>query len=590
MLTPYERVLGLILFFFQLIVALIDVAGVASIMPFIAVVMDFESTKNNVIVSFLYEFLGSPSEQIFIRDIGIIVFIFLVTSLALKAFAYYLHLSYALFIDYNLCCRLVLLYLKQPYGWFLGKNSSDLIKTILTEISNTVEDGLMSLIAFVAQGLGSALILVLLIIIDPKIALTICLLFASFYFFVYAIIRGYLSKISFKKVEANRNRFLALSEAFGAIKEIKLRRAEDFFSKQFSAPAKDFATSKLHSETLAILPRYFLEAIAFGGMILLVLYFERQDGGLSTSVSIIGLYAFAGYRLLPALQSMYASITFMQASTASIDLVHRELSEEVTEVKSLTSENQASIGENDVRLKDIYFCYPNKPDPILKNINLEIAPGAFIAFIGESGGGKSTLVDIILGLLVPQKGSVTLKKNGSSDQDMGTQNFNIGYVPQDIYLSDGTIESNIAFGLSEGSVDHKAVRIAASRAHLDKFIEKELPDGYKTIVGERGTRLSGGQRQRVGIARALYSQPRILILDEATSALDNVTEEAVMNSLGILNSSVTLIMIAHRISTVRHAKVIYFLEEGKISASGTFDELLENNASFRNFISSKDVN
>jgi ABC-type multidrug transport system fused ATPase/permease subunit len=349
--------------------------------------------------------------------------------------------------------------------------------------------------------------------------------------------------------------------------------------RRFSDPARAFARHQASAQVVSQLPRFALEAIAFGGMLLVVLYLMAQNGGFSNALPVIALYAFAGYRLMPALQAIYKSVTSVRFAAPALEALHADL-------MGLQPANPHQAGEalplnHAITLSDVTYSYPNAPQPALKELNLTIPARATVGLVGATGSGKTTTVDVMLGLLEPQRGTLAVDGVVIDETNRRAWQRAIGYVPQHIYLADDSVAANIAFGLEAKDIDPMAVERAAKIANLHEFVMEELPEQYQTTVGERGVRLSGGQRQRIGIARALYHDPQVLILDEATSALDNLTEQAVMEAVHNLGREITIILIAHRLSTVKACDTIFLLEKGELKAQGTFDELTQASERFR---------
>ena len=583
LLDRKDKINGFLLLIALFIVSVVDVLGIASIMPFIAVVSGSDVIKNNEIIVLARSFLGEPTESDFIKYVGVLCFTLVMSSLILKALTHYFQMRFVYFMQHKVSVKLTTAYLGRPYVWHLQQNSADLTKTTVSEIEFAINIGLMSLITIFSHGLGSGLILLLLIIVDPAIALATFLFFLVFYGLVYAFVTDFVKAAGIKRSEANKDLFLALGESFGAVKEIKLRGSEMNFIRKYSESASGYARSLVVINSVAVIPRFLLEGISFGGMILLVLYMLERYDGFSQSISIIALYAFAGYRLLPSLQKIFAASTQLNGARASVEIVVKELLKEGASIENGLANSQWSTSPS-IELKDISFTYPRGSKPVLDGVNLLVPKGAVVAFVGESGSGKSTLVDIILGLLEPQSGSVFFD-GSKSEPNAALGGSNVGYVPQHIYLCDDTLAANIAFAVPAEVVDPLNLKRAAKLANIDDFIENDLELGYETIVGERGARLSGGQRQRIGIARALYSHPKLLIMDEATSALDNLTENSVMASVESLRSTLTVIIIAHRLSTVKRADLIFFFDKGRVLDSGTFDELFRKNKMFRDLAS-----
>jgi len=308
-------------------------------------------------------------------------------------------------------------------------------------------------------------------------------------------------------------------------------------------------------------------------MMLLVLYLISKSSNFYDAIPIIALYAFAAYRLLPSLQSIYSSNTSLKFSKPALNSIYSDLKK--IKINKLSQDQNLIQFKKSIKLKNINYRYPNSSRTILKNINLKIPYGAVVGLVGPTGCGKTTTVDIIIGLLENQEGILEVDDQIITKNNLRSWQSLIGYVPQNIYLSDDTITSNIAFGQKLKDIDQHLVEKAAKVANLNEFITNELPDNYQTVVGERGTRLSGGQRQRLGIARAIYNNPKVLILDEATSALDSETERETMKAINNLSKEITIIIIAHRINTLKKCDIIYKLDKGEVKAKGTYDELFD---------------
>jgi len=374
-------------------------------------------------------------------------------------------------------------------------------------------------------------------------------------------------------------RFTLVSEAFGAAKEVKVAGLEQTYIKSFSDTARSYAQTVASVQATSQLPRYILEAIAFGGIMLVILHLMVQTGSFNNALPVISLYAFAGYRLMPALQMIYGALTQLTYVGPSLD----KLYEDFKNLKPLNSnQDQGVLSLNStIVLKNIHYNYPNTSRVALKDINLNIPVRSTVGFVGATGSGKTTTVDIILGLLEVQKGTLEVDGQIITKQNSRAWQRSIGYVPQFIYLADDTVAANIAFGVDSKDINQENIEKVSKIANLHQFIIDELPKKYQTTIGERGVRLSGGQRQRIGIARALYHKPKVLVLDEATSALDNLTEQEVMKAVNNLGKDITVILIAHRLSTVKKCDKIFLLEKGELKNEGTFEELIKVNDNFR---------
>lgn len=582
LLTPHERKRVGLLFGMILVMAMLDMLGVASIMPFMAVLTNPELVETNVILRTAYAAssrFGVDTPEQFLFALGILVFVLLCSSLAFKAFTTYAQLRFTMMREYSIGKRLVEGYLHQPYSWFLGCNSADLGKTILSEVSQVVGRGITPMMNLIAQGVVTLALLMLLIVVDPKLALIVGLVLGGAYGLIFKATGGLLVRIGKERIYANQERFIAVSEAFGAAKEVKVGGLEQAYVQRFSKFAQTYAQHQATAQIISKLPRFALEAIAFGGMLLVVLYLMAQSGSLSEALPVIALYIFAGYRLMPALQQIYGALTQLRFISPALEAMHKDLIS--MQVVSSNFERKAIALNKVIALNNIVYRYPNSATPTLKGVTLSIDAKSTVGFVGATGSGKTTIVDLILGLLEAQEGVLSIDGHLITKHNRKAWQRTIGYVPQQIYLSDDSVAANIAFGVEVKNINQEAVERAAKISNLHEFVVNNLPQAYSTIVGERGVRLSGGQRQRIGIARALYHNPQVLILDEATSALDNLTEKAVIEAVNNLGHKITIILIAHRLNTVRGCDKIFFLENGEIRSQGSYEDLKSMNHTFK---------
>lgn len=569
----------LFLLVMNIFVAFLDMIGVASIMPFMAVLANPDLIETNSLLKAAYEKLDFKDPQQFLFALGILVFVLLLVSLAFKAVTTYLQLRFALLREYSIGKRLLECYLYQPYSWFLSRNSAEVGKNILSEVGSVIHEGIMPMMTLMAHSAVSIALITLLIIIDSQLAIIVGLTLIGAYLVIFKATRGLLARIGRDRFRANTERFAAVSEAFGAHKELKVGGLEQVYIRRFSEPAQNYARYLATAQIITQLPRFALEAIAFGGLLLVILYLMAQSGSFANALPIISLYAFAGYRLMPALQQIYGAVSQLRFAGPAIDAVHADL---LSLPPAKPNSNQDLIKINKyIILKNVQYTYPGASEPALKNVSLTIPAKKTVGFVGITGSGKSTMIDLILGLLEPEKGSLEVDNKVITRNNKLAWQSSIGYVPQQIYLADASVASNIAFGVNAEDIDFSAVERAAKIAKLHDFVVKELPKQYQTTVGERGVRLSGGQRQRIGIARALYHNPKVLIMDEATSALDNITEQSVMDAIQNLAKEVTIILIAHRLSTVKACDTIFFLDQGMLKAQGTYTELSCTNERFK---------
>ena len=582
LLTLQEKKKAALLMVMIIIMAILDMIGVASIMPFLTVLTNPAVIENNSILSFMYDkssIVNVGNTQEFIIALGVLVFFVLIFSLAFKALTTYAQIRFVEMREYSIGKRLMQGYLSQPYSWLMGRNSADLSKTIFSEIHLVMIQAVSPMFTLISSTAVVIAISILLIIINPFIAFMISFTLGLAYWIIYTFVRGYLKVIGQKRLEVNQIRFTTVSEAFGAAKEVKLGGLEDIYVNRFSETTKDFARYQASVAVLSRLPRYLIEAIGFGGIILVIIYFLIKTDTFTNSLPVIALYAFAGYRILPSLQNIYNSASQLRFAIPALDNLYEELKSNKIKIKPY-SKKKLSL-KKVISLKNIEYNYPNSKRTSVKNINIEIFAQTTVALVGATGSGKTTTADIILGLLEPKKGTLEVDSQLINDENRLAWQKNIGYVPQHIYLTDNTVRSNIALGVDSKDIKQESVERAARVANLHDFVINKLSKGYDTIIGERGIKLSGGERQRLGIARALYQNPKVLVLDEATSAMDNLTEKSIMRSINVLRKDTTIILIAHRLSTIKNCEKIFLLENGEIIKQGTFDELMETSDLFK---------
>lgn len=590
MIDTYRRILSLLnrserrrfsaLLAMILIMGFVEAVGVASIMPFIAVLADPSVIQSNESLAILYGMFGFTSTNNFLIFLGLCLVVIVVFGLVFKAVTVFALTRFSYMRSYTIGSRLLWGYLSQPYQWFLHQHSADLSKTVLSEVEKVVNGAIVPAMKVLAQFAVVLFLVVFVVVVDPVVALVAGAVLGTSYVSIYVCARRYLAMIGKDRVRANQERYRIGQEVLGGIKDVKIRGTEAEYHRRFRDSSFRFARHEATNQIIAALPRFLLEAVAFGGMLGLILFLlQKSESGLSGVLPLIALYAFAGLRLLPAMQQFYAGVTQLRYSRpALVDLSDRYLT---TGVFSDAWKTPQSVCRERLRvheyleLSNVSFSYPHVPRMALEGLSMRIRARTTVALVGGSGAGKTTAADIILGLLWPDQGSVVVDGADIGKQNVHAWQNSIGYVPQQIFLIDDTIAANIAFGVPSGDRDYMAIERASRIAELHEFVVQQLPDGYDTVIGERGVRLSGGQRQRIGVARALYHDPDVLILDEATSALDNLTERAVMDAVHNLGRRKTIVLIAHRLSTVQACDQIFVLQDGAVIDNGTYQELLD---------------
>lgn len=584
LLDRQERRKFKILTLLLVVVSLFEAAGLATIMPFLAILADPQVVQENEYLNAVYNYFRFPSTYAFLIAVGIGVFFVVVFGIFLKIVSTYFLIRFSARRGFSVSMRLLESYLSQPYVWFLNRDSSALSKSILSEVDQILNGVFLPGLRVIANSIFAMSLILVIIIVDPVTSMLAAATLGASYVLVFLASRKYLSRIGEKRVAANSERFQIVNEVFSGIKDVKLLGLERHYVQSFRDPALRTAGYISASQSIRELPRWIFEAIAFGGMIILILVLlYTNQGVLADILPTLGFFAVAGFRLFPTLQQIYHNASYLRFGRPALDAIYQDL-QEVRDTGDPEVYRQVDIPalplSETVSIGDVVYSYPGSKTPSLNKINISIPVNTTVGLVGGTGAGKTTLVDIVLGLLRPQQGSLRIDGVVVDDQKLRQWQRSIGYVPQHIYITNDSVAANIAFGVPREQIDMAAVERAAQTAAIHDFVVDELPKGYATTLGERGVRLSGGQRQRIGIARALYRNPPVLVFDEATSALDNLTEKVVMEAIYRLSSQKTIILIAHRLSTVEPCDRIFMLGEGRVIAEGTFSELLERSADF----------
>ena len=566
--------------------ALSSAAMVGSIMPFLAVLADPERIRNVPALAWAYEIGGFTSDYAFLVALGGASLIVIVLSNLLQILRALAVTRFSLMRIYTLSHRLLAAYLRQPYEYFLNHNTGEMNTQILSESEQAVYQFFNPAAEVISSSLTVLSIVVVLLWVDPVVALVTFAVVGGLYGGTFMITRRLIARKGVERANANKARFRLANEALGGVKEIKLIGREEHYINRFRAPAKAMARAQVSAQVLGQVPQYVMQAVGFGGMILLCLILLDaaalgSGAVLNDLLPLLGVFAFAGQRLLPELSRLYNGLTHLNYGASVIDAVHRDLQRKGTG-NSLDRHLPAPLGlKNELRLENVSYSYPNADHAGVSDVSLSIRAGEKIGIVGSTGAGKTTLADVVLGLLNPKSGRLVADGTEITAENVRAWQQTVGYVPQEIYLTDANIAENIALGLTPYEIDREQLRHAAKIAQIDKFVLEDLPLGYETIVGERGVRLSGGQRQRIGIARALYHDADLIVFDEATSALDNLTEREVMEAIDALPGDKTVMMIAHRLSTVKRCDRIVVLDQGRLVGCDTWDALMDGNDAFR---------
>ena len=579
-----ERKRLYILFLVMSVSGLVEVAGIASILPFLSLITNPALINDNRILNWLYTILNFQSPNKFLVFIGFMVLLVLIVSNILVVATMWGAARFTSMRNFTISKRLLSRYLYQPYVFFLNKNTTELGKNILSEVG-AVTAALVQLMQIISSGIIALFIFAMLIAVEPILSLSVMVILGVAYVSIYRMVKKKISNIGKIRFDANTELYKVVNEAFGGIKQLKLLGFEEVFINRYSKPAFEYAKVSASNQIISRTPRYIMEVVAIGGIVSVVLYLLAFDRGFNDILPIIGLFAFAAYRIMPALQNIFASATALRFYTPALDVLYKDMGSLEDKSHTTTYYKKKSLPlslQKELKLEEITFSYLGNRKPVIDNLNIKIDSNTSVAFVGKTGVGKTTIADIILGLLRPTSGRMLVDGEEITNDNLHCWQKNLGYIPQDIYLLDDSIARNIAFGVPDEKIDMNIVKSAAQIANIHNFVTEELPNEYQTEVGERGIRLSGGQRQRIGIARALYHNPGVLVLDEATSALDGATEKEVFEAIDNVAQTKTLIIIAHRLTTIRGCDVIYVMKDSKIVGQGKYEELMESNIEFRN--------
>lgn len=541
----------------------LELLGVTIFMPFINIISNPQTIQRTWYLKLFYDGLHFSSTKNFMIALSCaIIAVYLIKNIYLIVEKNCIY-KFSYSTQMRLSTRLLETYMKEPYTFHLNKNIASLQRTIQEDTGRFMQ------VVLYFMELATELVVCLtlgiyLLFVSKSITIIVVSLLVVFVGTFLACTRRYSNQLGRDNQAYQGKIYQWMNQALGGIKEIKILERDSFFIDEYQKYYAKFARGLRLSRTISILPKYLVEAVAITGLLIaIIVKMTFGEADLVYYIPQLTVFAVAAFRLMPSVGRINEYATNMLYAFPSVDLIYKDL----VEIEDYVEKQDHEVAEkwnlkNAIEVKEVTYYYPDTEEPVIDGASLTIQKGKTVAFIGASGAGKTTMVDIILGLLVPQKGVVMADEINVHEKPK-TFHAQIGYIPQVIYLSDDTIRNNIAFGIKEVQIDEAAVQAAVEKAQLTEFINS-LPHGLDTIVGDRGVRLSGGQRQRIGIARALYHDPEILVLDEATSALDNETESAVMEAIDHLQGLKTMIIIAHRLTTIRNVDKIYEVGEGKV--------------------------
>lgn len=571
-----------ILLILMILVAVMEVVGISMIPAFVGIVAKPDSVMEIEWLASVFATLDINNQRdLLFWGSFVLVGVFIIKS----AYTIWFNYFEAQFISrrrYMISHRLMRAYMQAPFIFHVQKNTAELLRNIAYEVDYFINNVMTNLLRMSREVIITLAILGFLFAIEPLITLLLIILSVvgsgSFILFNKRKMKEYGEE------EQKRRSYMikALNQGLGGIKDARVLNREEEFIEKFRSEAFRSMRLKAYIQFIQQIPRPVVETTAVLGMLLVAVLLLWQDRSMAVIIPILALFAMATVRLMPSIQQIVSMYTNLRYNIVSLEPIYKDL-KELEGYNTAFNEDRKKKDiltfEREIELKNLSYHYPNSAEKALDRVSLTIKQGEAVAFVGSSGAGKTTIVDIILGLLEPDQGEIYVDGINIAD-NLSAWQRNVGYIPQSIYLADETLRANVAFGVPEKEIDDTKVMEAIRLAQLETII-KRLPDGLDTIVGEHGTRLSGGQRQRLGIARALYHNPKVLVMDEATSALDNITEKQIIDAIESLKEDHTLIMIAHRLTTVKNCDKLYFMEEGKIVEQGSYHELVDSNIKFR---------
>jgi len=568
----------------MLVAAVLEVAGIGMVPAFVSIVTDPEKVMQYPVVGDWLKAWGiANSRDLLFWGSFVLLAIFIIKNLYLLCY-FYFQARYIQGLRYQLSTKLMSSYMRAPYTFHLQKNSSQLLRNVAQEVNMMSNQALRPLLLFAKEAVMTFSVLFFLIIMEPLISLVVFVLLGITTGLFLRYTQKRLKQYGQEDQKMRKHIIKNLNQGVGGIKDARVLNREPLFIEKFADAVKKSVSIRIKKQFIGQAVRPIVEIVAVTGMMLIAILMVWQDRSMGAIIPILTLFAMGTIRLMPAIQKMINNLSKLRYGIVTVDPIYQDINELAAYKKELLADRDKMKDER-LPMKEaliasnLKYYYPNADEMALNGVDFSVQRGSAVAFTGPSGAGKTTIVDLLLGFLEPQKG--TIKIDGYSIySNLSAWQQNIGYIPQHIFLADETLKANIAFGIPPKEINEDRVWEALKLARLDSMVHK-LPRGINTVIGESGTRLSGGQRQRVGIARALYNDPQVLVMDEATSALDNITEKQIIQAIENLKGERTIIMIAHRLTTVENCDQIYFLNAGKVESVGTYRELMEVNEQFR---------
>ncbi len=568
--------------FLVLLMSLLEVMSILAVGPFIAAISDNSILDGDNFVGKIYLFIGIEDKILFLRILGIFVFILLLSSTFVSTLTIWKLSVKSITFGTDLSIRLFEHYMRQPWLFHTQNNTNNLINKLMNECNRVTMGIIQPTLQLNAKLMVAMSICIALFIYNPIVSIIVGLILSFSYFIIYKIVRNELEANGEKISNFQSKRIKSMAEGLGGIRDILLYGRQKRFIKNYSNFSSVWAQAYAKNYAIGLLPRYIIELIGLGTIIFLILYLLfLNNNTFSIILPTLSVFAIAGYKLLPAFQQVYASLSSLKSEGKAFynlrgDLIKSSLNKEI----KLNLQNSNLNFDKKISFDNVSFSYPRNNKTVLNNIDLSIKINSNVGIVGPSGSGKSTLIDLILGLIRPTKGNIRIDNETLTENNIAFWQKKIALVSQSIYLADSTIKENIAFGISKKNISEDHIKKVIDLASLNDFINS-LDKGIDTFVGERGIQLSGGQIQRIGIARALYNNAEVLVLDEATSSLDGLTEKSIMSAVNSFYGKKTIIIVAHRLSTVKNCDKLYLMNNGKVVDSGSYEELIKDSEYFR---------
>jgi len=565
----------------MIVCTLLEAVGIGLVFPLVEAVSDPDGLSRNAFARFIFDIVGETDHQTALIALALM---FLGAILFKNAFLLVSFFAQGRFFSYNealFARRLFAHYLHSDYNILLSRNSSDLINNIVNTTTTIYSLVLRNILMLAIETIMIACVMAVLLMANPIMTLSALALMIVSIGIIYLVNRNRLALWGQRQQKARQLVFQTLQQAFHSIKEVKIFGCETQILRNFATARQEMAVIDANMLVLSNIPRLWIESVAVCGFVGAVAYVVLQGETATGLFSLLALFAAAAFRLIPSFNRILMAMNNLRTGIYAVNTVHADLT--ATRNKAPASAEAPPLPFNDtIVFENVSYAYPDTETSAASGINLQIRKGEAIGLVGASGAGKTTIADLLLGLLNPSQGRIVVDGQDISENVRGWQK-NLSYVPQTVYLSDDSIRRNVAFGIPDEEIDDAQIMAALRLAQLEDFVQT-LPEGLDTFVGERGTWLSGGQRQRIGIARALYHDPDVLVLDEATSSLDSEAEHEISTAIDRLSGSKTIIIIAHRLSTLRSCDRLVFMANAGIEDTGSFDTLAQKNSSFKRLV------